>query len=85
MKGIHVLLAALLIGVYVAYLWVSTRSKAEEPELAGIPAWLGSLPVKWRRTAVVALLLYAAIVILVAAEPFVEGLIDTGRHMGIDS
>ncbi len=84
LRGIHVLLAALLIGVYVAYLWVSMRSKAEEPELAGIPAWLGGLPVKWRRTAVVALLLYAAIVILVAAEPFVEGLIDTGRHMGID-
>ena len=42
LKGIHVLLAAVLIGVYLAYLWVGSTRQAEEPELAGTTRWLGS-------------------------------------------
>lgn len=84
LRGIHVLLAAVLIGVYFAYLWASSTRQVEEPELVGITKWLGSLPVRWRRTAVVCLLVYAAGIILAAAEPFVDGLIETGRHLGVD-
>ena len=68
----------------IAYLWVSTTKEAEEPELTGLTAHLGALPAKWRRTVVVLLFLYAAGVILVAAEPFVDGLIETGKHLGVD-
>ena len=39
---------------------------------------------QWRRTAVALLFVYATVVILVAADPFVESLIETGRHWGID-
>jgi hypothetical protein len=43
LKGIHVLLAAVLVGVYLAYLWAGSPRQAEEPELVGIAQWLGSL------------------------------------------
>ncbi len=81
---IHVLLAALLIGVYAVYLWKITREEGEAQELVGVSAWLGSLPVARRRTAVVLLLAYATAVIIVAADPFVESLVATGRDLGID-
>ena len=84
LRGIHVLLAAVLIGVYVVYLWMSSRKQAGEPEMEGITQWLGSLPARWRRTVVAGLFVYAAGIILVAAEPFVGGLIDTGRQLAVD-
>ena len=84
LKGIHLALAILLIGVFVAYLWASSRRETEEPELAGIAAWLGSLPTWRRRTAVALLFLYAMVILLFATEPFVQGLVDTGRRLGID-
>ena len=84
MKGVHFLLAAALILIYVAYVWAVSRKAVEEPQLIGVAAALGALPARMRRTAVVLLLLYAAGVILVAAEPFVDGLVDTGHRLGVD-
>ena len=84
LESVHVLMAAILIVLYVGYLWMSTRRGTLEPELTGIAAWLGALPVKWRRAVVVVLFGYSTAVILVAAEPFVESLIVTGRRFGID-
>ncbi len=84
MGEIHVLLAAALIAVYAVYLWKITREEGETQELVGVSAWLGSLPVAHRRMAVVALLAYATVVILVAADPFVESLVTSGRNLGID-
>ena len=84
MHGVHILLAALLIGLYIAYLWISSTHEVEEPDLIGAAALIGSLPVKWRRTMVVFLFVFAAGVILIAAEPFVHGLVETGASFGID-
>ena len=84
MEQVHFLAAAALIAVYLVYLWVSIRRPAEEPDLAGIPALLGSLPAKVRRLTVAGLFVYAAAVILVAADPFVKGLVETGQGLGID-
>ena len=81
---VHILLAAGLIVLYVAYLWISSTGDAEEPELIGAAALIGSLPTRWRRTMVVFLFVFAAGVILVAAEPFVDSLIETGQSFGID-
>ena len=83
-REIHLLLAVALIVIYAAYLWAGTRRTAEEPELHGITATLGSLPPLWRRATVVLLFAYAASVILIAAEPFVEGLVDAGHGLGVD-
>ena len=84
MQQVHLLLSVGLIGLYVAYLWISSTREVEEPELIGAAALIGSLPVKWRRTMVVFLFVFAAGVILIAAEPFVDSLVGTGESFGID-
>lgn len=81
---IHVLLAVVLIGVYAAYMWRISQEGKEAQELVGVSAWPGSLPAAWRRTAVAVLLLYATAIILMAADPFVESLVESGRDLGID-
>ncbi len=81
---VSIILAVALIGIYLAYLWISSTGDSEEPELIGVALVIGSLPVARRRAMVVLLFLYAAGVILLAAEPFVEGLIETGAEFGID-
>ena len=84
MKQIHIAVALLLVGMYVFYLWASSRREAEEPELMGVALLMGSLPRARRRALVVFLFLYSAGIILLSAEPFVESLVDTGLRLGID-
>ena len=81
---VNLVLAAVLIGLYLFYLWASSTQESEEPELIGAAMLIGSLPAMQRRTVVVALFLYSAGVILVSAEPFVEALVETGLELGID-
>jgi cation:H+ antiporter len=84
MEQVHVVLAGGLIALYVLYLWLSSRKEPEEPELMGAAALIGSLPARQRRGAVLLLFFYSAAVILIAAEPFVEALVETGESLGID-
>jgi len=72
------------IGLYVWYVRVVCKRPAEEEELHGPAEMLGNLPKMKRRTAVVSLLVFAALVILFSAESFSEGLIGTGRMFGIN-
>ena len=81
---VHILLAAGLVVLFVAYLWLSSTRAVKEPVLVGAAALIGSLPKTWRRTMVVFLFVFAAGVILVAAEPFVDSLVETGQSFGID-
>jgi cation:H+ antiporter len=81
---VHMLLAAVLIGIYLFYLWSSSRQESEEPDLVGVSVLIGSLPALQRRLTVVSLFFYSAAVILIAAEPFVEALVETGLELGID-
>ena len=60
-----------------------TRSPVEEPELEGPAARVGSLPTGARRFAVIFLIGYSALVIAISAEPFVHGLEQVGRDIGI--
>ena len=83
-QQVSIILAVVLIGVYLAYLWISSTGESEEPELIGVALVIGSLPAARRRATVVLMFLYAAAVILLAAEPFVDGLIETGVEFGID-
>ena len=84
LEGVHVIMAAILLALYVAYLWMSAKEGAHEPELDGIAAWLGTLPAKWRRAAVLVMFAYSTALIVVAADPFVQSLISTGRRFGVD-
>jgi cation:H+ antiporter len=81
---LYLVLAVVLIALYLFYLWASSRQSSEEPELMGPALLIGTLPAWQRRSTVALLFLYSAAVILVAAEPFVDALIETGDDLGID-
>ncbi|WP_433219590.1 sodium:proton exchanger [Dactylosporangium sp. CS-047395] len=72
-----------LVAVFVAYSWRVSRAPAGEPDLVGPSAWVGNLAKVPRRSTVIGLFLVAAAVILLAAEPFAESLVDTGQELGI--
>ncbi|MDP2954347.1 MAG: sodium:calcium antiporter, partial [Chloroflexota bacterium] len=75
---------AVLFGLFGLYLVVSYRAKVEEFEPEGPSASICALPRRWRRLTTVALFLYPAALILLSAEPFAEGLIHSGKNLGID-
>jgi cation:H+ antiporter len=69
--------------LFVAYVIRAAREEVEEPDLIGAAAAIGALPRMARRITVVTLFLYAAIVILLVAEHFADGLIQIGQEFGI--
>ncbi|MBI4312979.1 MAG: hypothetical protein HY681_14555 [Chloroflexi bacterium] len=82
--GVPLILGVVLILVYVVYLVLSSREEVSEPDLAGPAETIGSLPKWWRRAAVLGMFVFAAGVIVASVEPFVHGLVATGRQFGID-
>ena len=76
--------AIILVGMYVYYIWVISRRPVEEEECEGVALVLASLPPTQRKITMVALFLFAALVILANAEPFSESLIASGKILGID-
>ena len=60
-----------------------TRSPVEEPDLEGPAAAIGNLPRRQRRAVALFLIAYSAAVIAMSAEPFVHGLEQVGRDVGI--
>jgi cation:H+ antiporter len=73
-----------LLVLFGAYSWATTRMPAEEPHLVGPAASLGALPRPGRLVATLLLFAYSAWAIFVSAEPFAEGLVETGRELGVD-
>ena len=73
-----------LIGLYAWYIRIAGSRPCEESELHGPAEWLGGLPKARRRLAASSLLLFAALAILANAERFSEGLIATGKILGIN-
>ncbi len=76
--------SALLASLFAIYAFWAARSGNEEPDLVGPAAAIGSLGTFSRRIVVLALFAFAGIVIALAAEPFADGLVRTGRAIGID-
>ena len=77
--------AAVLVAIFAAYTVRLSKAPAEEPHLVGPARYLGTFPTPRRRTAVIAMFLFAAAVILLCAEPFAEALVATGATVGISS
>jgi cation:H+ antiporter len=75
--------AAVLIGIFVAYTVRIASAPAEEPHLVGPARYLGTLGVGARRTAVIGLFVYAAVIVLLVAEHFAEALVGTGRELRV--
>jgi len=84
MQQVHLVVAVALIALYLVYLWISSTKEAEEPELMGPSLAIGEQSKLVRRLMVLSLFIYSAIVIIVAAHPFVEALVESGLELGID-
>ena len=76
--------SVVLFSIFAVYIYGVTRREGEEPALVGPARWLGELPTMQRRTINAGIFVYAGASILAAAEPFAEGLIETGAELGID-
>lgn len=74
-----------LFGIFVAYTIRISRAPAETPHLIGPAAYIGTFPKVRRRVTYVFYFAFAALVILLSAEPFAEGLVQTGQQLGISS
>jgi cation:H+ antiporter len=83
MQQVALYIAGILVVMYIFYLWVSSRAPAEEPELMGPSAIIGSLARHRQIFVTLFLFAYAAAVIFLAAHPFVDGLVETGKKLGI--
>ncbi|MDW8290800.1 MAG: sodium:calcium antiporter [Armatimonadota bacterium] len=81
--GISVRDSAVFLLMFAGYVWLASRAPHIEPDPAGPVATLAELPRGWRRTATVVMFLYAGFIILIATEPFTEGLIQLGKHLGV--
>ncbi|MGH2370936.1 MAG: sodium/calcium exchanger protein, partial [Chloroflexota bacterium] len=82
--GIGLLDTVILVSLFGVYAWATSRVPAGHPELVGPAASVGTLSQTPRRLVTYAMFLYAAVVIFASAEPFAEGLVETGTALGVD-
>ena len=73
----------LLVSLFAAYVYFTARQDSEGTELVGPSETIGRLPRAQRRVAIIGILVYSAAVIFASAEPFAEGLVETGQSFGI--
>jgi cation:H+ antiporter len=76
--------SAVLISLFLVYLALSSRSPPREAELVGPARAIAALPLARRWGVVVGIFVFAAGTVFAAAEPFAEGLVDSGRQLGIE-
>lgn len=83
--GITLFDAAFLVGLFGVYVYLASRGEPEaESDIVGPAEAIANLPKVRRRLLLVGMFLYAGAAILVGAEPFADGLINTGVQLGID-
>ncbi len=76
---------AVMFTIFAGYLYLSSRMPPREHgEFVGPSAAIGGLGKVPRRLTVIGIFVYAAVVIFASAEPFAEGLVETGKGVGID-
>jgi cation:H+ antiporter len=73
-----------LVALYVLYARRIRGTPGEEPATLGVPAGLLSLPRQYRRPAIAALIVVAAAVVVVSANPFADALLASGTSLGMD-
>ncbi len=75
--------AAILVGIYVAYMIRLSGASASEPHLVGPSAYVGAMPKTRRRVLNYTGFVVAALVIIAVAEPFATSLIEMGEAVGV--
>jgi cation:H+ antiporter len=73
----------ILVSIFVAYTLRISQAPQTEPDLIGPSAWVGSLGKRARRISVLAMFVFAGVVILLVAEHFAQALVDTGAQFGV--
>ena len=76
--------SAVLISLFLVYLVLSSRGPPREEELVGPSRAIGALPLRPRWGVILGLFAFAAGTVFAAAEPFAEGLVDSGKALGIE-
>lgn len=83
--GITLYDAAFLISLFAVYVYLASQGEIEEESsLVGPAEMIANMPTVQRRWVLAGMFVYAGFAILIAAEPFAEGLIETGTQFGID-
>ncbi|MFH1676525.1 MAG: sodium:calcium antiporter [bacterium] len=72
------------IGLFVWYIILASKRPCLECNLEGPAELIGNLPTKRRRIITAIMFLYSAGAIIANAEPFSEGLVGSGKVLGID-
>src|SRR5205823_9558831 len=73
-----------LLVLFAVYMIAASRAHVIEPELEGPPEMIARFATVVRRTITLMLLVYSGLAIFSAAEPFAEGLLASGRTLGIE-
>ncbi|HEY3150254.1 MAG TPA: hypothetical protein VGK65_01190, partial [Candidatus Binatia bacterium] len=76
--------AAVLIAIFVFYMRAASKAEHVETDLEGPAEMIESWGERSRRVATVVFFLLSGFTIFIAAEPFAEGLLATGRTFGIE-
>ncbi len=85
LKGtISVVDAFLLLGLFAVYMVIASRAHVVEPELEGPPEMIARFAPGVRRGITLSLFAYSGLTIFSAAEPFAEGLLASGRTLGVE-
>ena len=73
-----------LVSLFAVYVVFASRVEHEEPDLGGPAELIASLQPAARRSVTIFMFAFSALAIVLAAEPFAEGLIATGRRFGVE-
>ena len=76
--------AVAFIAIFVLYMRAASKAEHVETELEGPPAMIEGWGEGARRLFTVLFFLFSGYTIFIAAEPFAEGLLATGRTFGIE-
>ena len=76
--------AIVFIAIFLLYMRAASKAEHVETELEGPPAMIEGWGEGARRLFTVLFFLYSGFTIYIAAEPFAEGLLATGRTFGIE-
>jgi cation:H+ antiporter len=72
-----------LVTIFIAYTLRIAQAPPEAPNLVGPSAWLATLAPRRRRATYLSFFVFAAAVIMLSAEHFADGLVQTGEEFGI--
>ncbi|HDS30417.1 MAG TPA: sodium:calcium antiporter [Firmicutes bacterium] len=74
----------IFISLFVWYIVIASKRPVGECEVEGPASLICMLPPRRRKLSTLVMFLYAAAVIVANAEPFSEGLVETGKMYGIN-